>query len=160
MCTSPPLLAPRLKIFKFKFTTPPGIEPRTCWTRGRRATIWANAVSCKQQSSVWKSPLSPTPKKKQKWFLLQGKLWSISLFDIDGMVYQHVVPAHTIVTGLYYRDVLKVLQGHIRQKRPCLSATSWMLHHDYARLHVANVVAEYLAQISVKCIPTLLIVRI
>ena len=29
-CTSPPLLAPRLKIFKLKFTTPPGIEPRTC----------------------------------------------------------------------------------------------------------------------------------
>ena len=41
-CTSPPLLAPRLKIFKLKFTTPPGIEPRTCWTRGRHATIWAN----------------------------------------------------------------------------------------------------------------------
>ena len=29
-CTSPPFLAPRLKIFKRKFTTPPGIEPRTC----------------------------------------------------------------------------------------------------------------------------------
>ena len=29
-CTSPPLLAPRLKIFKLKLTTPPGIEPRTC----------------------------------------------------------------------------------------------------------------------------------
>ena len=35
---------PRLKIFKLKFTTLPGIEPRTCWTRGRHATIWANAV--------------------------------------------------------------------------------------------------------------------
>ena len=46
-CTSPPLLAPRLKIFKLKFTTPLGIESRTCWTRGRHATIWANAVSFK-----------------------------------------------------------------------------------------------------------------
>ena len=27
-CTSPPLLAPRLKIFKLKFTTSAGIEPR------------------------------------------------------------------------------------------------------------------------------------
>ena len=26
-CTSPPLLAPRLKIFKLKFTTPPGSNP-------------------------------------------------------------------------------------------------------------------------------------
>ena len=45
-CTSPPLLATRLKIFKLKFTTPPRIEPRTCWPRGRHATIWANAASC------------------------------------------------------------------------------------------------------------------
>ena len=44
-CTSPPLLAPRFKFFKLKFTTPPGIEPRTCWTRGRYATIWASAAS-------------------------------------------------------------------------------------------------------------------
>ena len=69
------------------------------------------------------------------------------------MVYQHVILAHTTVTRHYYRDVLKVLQGHIRRKSPCLSATSWMLHHDNARPHVANVVAEYLAQINVKCIP-------
>ena len=44
-CTSSPLLAPRLKIFKLKFNTPPGIEPWTCWTRGRHATIWASAAS-------------------------------------------------------------------------------------------------------------------
>ena len=64
------------------------------------------------------------------------------------MFYQHVVPAQTTVTGLYYRDVLKVLQGHIRWKRPCLRATSWMLHHNNARQHVA----ECLAQINVKCV--------
>ena len=29
-CTSPSHIVPRLKIFKLKFTTPPGIEPRTC----------------------------------------------------------------------------------------------------------------------------------
>ena len=44
-CTSPPLLAPRLKIFKLKFITPPEIEPRICLTRGRHAIIWANAAS-------------------------------------------------------------------------------------------------------------------
>ena len=44
VCTSPPLLAPRLKIFKLKCTTPPWIESRTCWTRGRHATIWASAA--------------------------------------------------------------------------------------------------------------------
>ena len=40
-CTFSPLLAPRLKIFEWKFATPPGIEPRTCWARGRHATTWA-----------------------------------------------------------------------------------------------------------------------
>ena len=54
-CTSPPLLAPSLKIFKLKYTTPPGIEPRTCWTRGRHATIWGSAASrtehCTDQNS-------------------------------------------------------------------------------------------------------------
>ena len=44
-CTSPPLLPARFKIFKWKFTTPPGIELRTCSTRGRHATIWASAAS-------------------------------------------------------------------------------------------------------------------
>ena len=45
-CTSPPLLAPRLKIFQWKFTTSPGIEPRTHRTRGRhvRPIIWASAA--------------------------------------------------------------------------------------------------------------------
>ena len=98
------------------------------------------------------SPSSPTP-KKAKVVSSAGKVMVISFFDIDGMVYQLVVPAHTTVTGVYYRDVLKVLQGHIRWKRSRLNATSWMLHNDNARSHVANVVPEYLAQINVKCIP-------
>ena len=43
-CTSPLLLASWLKIFKWNFTTSPGIEPRTRWTRDRCATIWACAA--------------------------------------------------------------------------------------------------------------------
>ena len=46
-CTSPPHLAPRLKIFKLKFTIPPGIEPETWWIRGKHANIWASAASFK-----------------------------------------------------------------------------------------------------------------
>ena len=59
-CRSPPLLAHRLKIFKWKFTTPPGIEPWSCWTRGRYATIWASAASfCKLDSFYYLSMLFP-----------------------------------------------------------------------------------------------------
>ena len=87
---------------------------------------------------------SPTP-KKAKVVCSAGKDRVFSFFNIDGMLYQHVILALTTVTGLYYGDILKVLQGHIRWKRPRLRARSWMLHHDNARLHVANIVAEYLA---------------
>ena len=48
-CTSPPLLAPKLKIFKWKFATLPGIKPWTCWARGRHATVWASAASLSLQ---------------------------------------------------------------------------------------------------------------
>ena len=81
----------------------------------------------KQQSSVCKSSL-PTPPKKAKMVSSAGKVMVILFFDIEGMVYQYVLPAHPTVTGLYYRDVLKVLQGLIRWKRPRLHATSWMQH--------------------------------
>ena len=43
-CTSPPLLALRLKVFKWKLATSPGIEPQTCWTRDRHSTIWASVA--------------------------------------------------------------------------------------------------------------------
>lgn len=100
---------------------------------------------------MWKSPSSTL--KKAKVVASAGKVMVISFFDIHGMVYQHVVPAHTSVTGQYYRDVLKTLQVHIRRKRPHFREAGWMLHHDNARPHIANVVAEYLAKINVKCIP-------
>ena len=109
----------------------------------------------KQQSSVWKCSSSPTP-KKAKFVSSAGKVMVISFLYIDGMVYQHVVPAHKTVTGLFYRDVLKVLQGHMRRKSPRSSATSWMLHDDNARPHVEDVVA----QINGRASPTLPIVRI
>ena len=112
----------------------------------------------KQQSSVWKSPSLTPPKSKNGFFCRES--YGHLIFYIDGMVYQYVVPAHTAATGLYYRDVMKVLQDHIRRKWPRLSATSWMMHHDNARPNVAKVVAEYLAQINRSASRTLPIVRI
>ena len=47
-CISLPILAPRLKIFKWKFTASPGIEPRTRWTRGRHATNSTSAEVCQK----------------------------------------------------------------------------------------------------------------
>ena len=54
-CTSPPLLAQRLNIFKWKFTTPPRIKPRTCWIRGRHACYH---LSQRGELQPWKSQFS------------------------------------------------------------------------------------------------------
>ena len=50
MCKSPSLLAPRLKIFKWKFKTSPEFKPQTRWTRGRHAIIWASAAHTDQHN--------------------------------------------------------------------------------------------------------------
>ena len=53
-CTSPPLLAPRLNIFKLKFTTPPGIKSpdllnqrQTCYHLSQRGERGAIVISRK-----------------------------------------------------------------------------------------------------------------
>ena len=79
-CTSPPFLAPRLKIFKWKFTTPLGIEPRTCWIRGRHATIWA--------STAKKCPVSdlkfPPDLKMAIYLILRETYLYLAIWDSTG----------------------------------------------------------------------------
>ena len=71
-CISPPLLAPRLKIFKWIFTTPPGIEPWTRWTTGRHATIWASTASLKRKYNKYIHMIQMFLKdnKTKCWFLM------------------------------------------------------------------------------------------
>ena len=84
-CTSPAHLAPRLEIFKLKFTTPPGIEPRTCWTRGRHATNWVSADVCvcvcvyNRKRSIFCGSLEKELRKRLvKWFV-----WSVVLYGAE-----------------------------------------------------------------------------
>ena len=44
-CTSPPLLARGWKFSNENWLPRRGSKPRTCWTRGRHATIWASAAN-------------------------------------------------------------------------------------------------------------------
>jgi len=106
----------------------------------------------KQVSTVWKLPGSPTP-KKTKVVTSAGKVMVIRLFDCRGMIYQHIVAPHTIVTGAYYTSVLAILRKHIVKKRPELHPNGWRLHHDNARPHVALTVMEYLARFNITCVP-------
>ena len=109
-CTSPPLLAPRLKIFKLKFTPPLGIEPRTCWTRGRHATIWASAASSFQL--IWKFkkvqqisvPVSLNKgevlRAEMSAFFLWSTWWSIT---VSGLFYSLLLAVSTC--SLVWSDI-------------------------------------------------------
>ena len=109
-CTSPTLLAPRLKIFKWKFTTPPGIEPRTCWTRGRHATIWASAASWNFESRQTKFKLDIMG--TSRWVVLKEISWLFAIFicirfkggvsKTSGLAYQ----LSLAITAVFYNHKL------------------------------------------------------
>jgi histone-lysine N-methyltransferase SETMAR len=98
----------------------------------------------KQQSSVWKHSNSPPPAKAMRTKSTNKEMHLI-FFDIGGIVYDHAVPPHTTVTGQYYADVLDhPLTRHLRNKRPNLVESGWILHHDNAPAHGSRVVHEVL----------------
>ncbi|GFV44165.1 histone-lysine n-methyltransferase setmar-like protein [Trichonephila clavipes] len=51
------------------------------------------------------------------------------------------------VNNEFYLDVMRRLREAIRRKRPVLWApSSWMLHHDGAPAHTANLVQQFLTK--------------
>ena len=78
--TSPPLPVPKLKIFKRKFTTSPGIEPRTHWTRGRHATILSSPVRSNLLKFVYVQNVSSSATvHSQRWCRTEWHtIWSVA----------------------------------------------------------------------------------
>ena len=60
----------------------------------------------KVQSSVWKTPSSPSP-KKARVSKSAGKVMFVVFFDIKGLILIHAVPPGTSVTGEYNAKVNK-----------------------------------------------------
>jgi hypothetical protein len=68
------------------------------------------------------------------------------------MIYMHTAPPKTTAIGDYYSSFLKTSVTHIGRKGPELFG-HWMLRHDNARPHIANIVIQFLASRGVQCIP-------
>ncbi len=58
----------------------------------------------KQESSMWKTPGSPSPKKALVRTSAK-KIMFIVFFDIRGVILSHAVPVGHTVTGNYYSKV-------------------------------------------------------
>jgi len=83
------------------------------------AQIWVYGYDpeTKRQSSQWKSPTPPSPKKaRQVKSNLKGMI--ITFFDIKETAHKEFVPTGQTVNSGFYCKVLRRLRENVRRHRP------------------------------------------
>ena len=120
---------------------------------GDESIVYAYDPETKLQSSQWKSPASPRPKKAR---MQKSKLKTmlICFFDQEGIVHREFVPPGMTVNADFYCDVLRRLRENVRRKRP----QKWqnqklIIHHDNAPAHRSFKVSQFLAKNSMTVVP-------
>ncbi|UYV78768.1 hypothetical protein LAZ67_16002686 [Cordylochernes scorpioides] len=100
----------------------------------------------KAQSSQWKLPHEPRPKKARQ-VRSNVKVLLTVFFDCRGVVHHEFLPQSGTVNKEYYLQVMRNLRETIRQKRPDLwKNKNWLLHHDNAPAHTSLLVRDFLAK--------------
>jgi len=82
---------------------------------GEESWVYGYDLETKQESSQWKSPGSPRPKKARQ-SLCVTKSMLIVFFDIRGIVHHEFVPEGQAVDAEFYCSVLCRLREDIRRK--------------------------------------------
>jgi hypothetical protein len=105
---------------------------------GNETWVYGYDLETKQQSSQWKSPNSPRPKKARQ-VRSNVKSLLIVVFDIQGTVHKEFVPSSQSVNGKFYCEVLKRLRERIWRKHPDkLKNNNWFLHHNNSPAHTSS----------------------
>ena len=95
---------------------------------GDETWVYAYDPETKTQSSQWKSPGSPRPKKARQ-VRSNIKSMLICFFDQKGIVHKEFVPPGQTVNAAFYVKVLKGLWENVRRKRPDQwRNNTWLLH--------------------------------
>jgi hypothetical protein len=120
---------------------------------GDESWIYGYDPETKQQSSQWKCPSSPRPKKA--WQVKSNvKSLLICFFDIDGITLKEFVPPGHTVNMKFYCDTLRRVREDMRRKRPGKWCTNnWVLHHNNAPAHTALAVQHFLASKNMTVVP-------
>ena len=122
---------------------------------GNKSSVYGYDPETKQQSSQWKSPGPPRPKKARQ-SCSTTKSMLIVFFDNRGIVHYEFAPEGQTVNTKCYCIVLRRLREDIWQKRPELwRAGNWLLYDDNAPSHRALVTREFLAHNSIIALPYL-----
>lgn len=120
---------------------------------GDESWVYGYDPETKQQSSQWKSPKSPRPKKARQ-VRSATKSMLIVFFDIKGVVHREFVPSDRTVNSEFYCDVLRRLREDVRRKRPELWRNrNWLLHHDNAPAHASLRTTQFLANNKMPVVP-------
>lgn len=120
---------------------------------GDETWVYGYDVETKTQSSQWKLPTEPRPKKARQ-VRSNVKVLLTVFFDYNGIVYHEFLPQGQTVTKEYYLSVLRRLREAIRRKRPELwRDNSWKLHHDNAPAHSSLLVREFLSNTNTVVVP-------
>jgi len=120
---------------------------------GNESIVYAYDPETKLQSSQWKSPGSPRPKKAH---IQKSKLKTmlICFLDQEGIVHREFVPPGMTVNADFYCDVLRRLRENVQCKRP----QKWqnqnlIIHHDNAPAHRSFKVSQFLTNNNMTVIP-------
>ncbi|UYV61065.1 AGO3 [Cordylochernes scorpioides] len=115
-------------------------------TEDLNISIGSYDVETKAQSSQWKLPHEPKPKKARQVRSNVNVLLTV-FFDCRGVVHHEFLPQGKTVNKEYYLQVMRNLREAIRQKRPDLwKNKNWLLHHDNAPAHTSLLVRDFLAK--------------
>ncbi|GFV68020.1 protein GVQW3 [Trichonephila clavipes] len=82
---------------------------------GDESWVYGYDPETKQQSSQWKTPGSPRPKKARQ-VRSKIKVMLIVFFDADGIVHHEYAPQGQTVNKEFYLDVMRRLQEAVRRK--------------------------------------------
>ncbi|UYV81528.1 hypothetical protein LAZ67_20001451, partial [Cordylochernes scorpioides] len=120
---------------------------------GDEAWEYGYDVETKAQSSQWKLPHEPRPKKARQ-VRSNVKVFMTVFFDCRGVVHHEFLPQGRTVNKEYYLQVVRNLREAIRQKRPDLwKNKNWLLHHDNAPAHTSLLVRDFLAKNNTLMMP-------
>ncbi|UYV70083.1 hypothetical protein LAZ67_7001725 [Cordylochernes scorpioides] len=120
---------------------------------GDEAWVYGYDVETKAQSSQWKLPHEPRPKKARQVRSNVNVLLTV-FFDCRGVVHHEFLPQGRTVNKEYYLQVMRNLREAIRQKRPDLwKNKNWLLHHDNASAHTSLLVRDFFAKNNTLMMP-------
>ncbi|UYV78290.1 hypothetical protein LAZ67_16000864 [Cordylochernes scorpioides] len=120
---------------------------------GDEAWVYGYDVETKAQSSQWKLPHEPRPKKARQ-VRSNVKVLLTVFFDCRGVVHHEFLPQGRTVNKEYYLQVMRNLCEAIRQKRPDLwKNKNWLLHHDNDPAHTSLLLRDFLAKNNTLMMP-------